>query len=227
VEIVRSKYACQNCAIFRLPITAFFAFDIVMSPTPPPSKKSTTRELTTQLPLVRVKRIIKVDKDIQKCGNEAATLITRATVFSLIDRLTKESFVQFFAEQVFHYHSVALMQGYHFARVEGRKTVQYKDLGMSLKKSNEANAVARIDQLEFLSDIIPRTIRYKQALQRKEQALNEPDSPEENGHSSSRKKGRSRDTSGGRGGIERYLTGSTKNNGIHDFESDEEAMEVD
>lgn len=53
-----------------------------MTPTPPPNLKraSQGRELTTQLPLVRVKRIIKVDKDIQKCGNEAAALITRATV---------------------------------------------------------------------------------------------------------------------------------------------------
>ena len=54
-----------------------------MSRTPPPGnakKTSATREPTTQLPLLRVKRIIKVDKDIQKCGNEAATLITRATV---------------------------------------------------------------------------------------------------------------------------------------------------
>ena len=54
----------------------------IMSPTPPPAAKKAgpTREPTTQLPLIRVKRIIKVDKDIQKCGNEAATLITRATV---------------------------------------------------------------------------------------------------------------------------------------------------
>ena len=53
-----------------------------MSPSPPPGAKRAPqgRELPTQLPLIRVKRIIKVDKDIQKCGNEAATLITRATV---------------------------------------------------------------------------------------------------------------------------------------------------
>jgi hypothetical protein len=53
-----------------------------MSPTPPPNAKraAAPREPTTQLPLLRVKRIIKVDKDIQKCGNEAATLIARATV---------------------------------------------------------------------------------------------------------------------------------------------------
>jgi hypothetical protein len=53
-----------------------------MTPTPPPGEKRTTqaRELPSQLPLIRVKRIIKVDKDIQKCGNEAAMLITRATV---------------------------------------------------------------------------------------------------------------------------------------------------
>ena len=53
-----------------------------MTPTPPPPSKraSQAREPSTQLPLVRVKRIIKVDKDIQKVGNEAATLIARATV---------------------------------------------------------------------------------------------------------------------------------------------------
>ena len=71
-----------------------------MSPTPPPAqKKSAPREPTTQLPLIRVKRIIKVDKDIQKCGNEAATLITRATVPHPL-LLMQESFVQFIAEQV-------------------------------------------------------------------------------------------------------------------------------
>ena len=69
----------------------------------------------------------------------------------------------------------------------------------------QANAVARIDQLEFLSDIIPRTMSYKKAVARKEQLLNLPDSPEYNNGSpvSEKKKSRTpfsgRETSG-RGG---------------------------
>ncbi|KAI9752836.1 MAG: hypothetical protein M4579_005451 [Chaenotheca gracillima] len=93
-------------------------------------------EVTGQatLPLTRIKRIIRVDDDVQNCANTAAFAITIAT----------EMFIQYLAEQ-----------GMNVVKSERkpRKNIQYKDL---------ANAVARIDNLEFLSDVIPRTIPYKQ-----------------------------------------------------------------
>ncbi|KAH0569239.1 hypothetical protein GP486_000056 [Trichoglossum hirsutum] len=58
-------------------------------------------------------------------------------------------FVQYLAEQ-----------GHNVVKSERkpRRNIQYKDL---------ANAVSRIDNLEFLSDVIPRTIPYKQYKEKK------------------------------------------------------------
>jgi hypothetical protein len=98
----------------------------------------------------------------------------------------------------------------------------------------KANAVARIDQLEFLSDIIPRTMTYKKAVARREQLLNAPDSPEHNGSPISERKksrtsgGHGRDSSG-RGGIERYF-GSKKGNGVavgDEISVQEDRMDLD
>ncbi|KAI9741519.1 MAG: hypothetical protein M1818_004325 [Claussenomyces sp. TS43310] len=88
----------------------------------------------TQLPLSRIKKIIALDPDIAMCSNNAAFLITLAT----------EMFIQSLAEQ-----------GHNVVKSERkpRRNIQYRDL---------ANAVARTDSLEFLSDIIPRTIPYKE-----------------------------------------------------------------
>jgi len=94
-----------------------------------------------------------------------------------------------------------------------------------------ANAVARVDPLEFLSDIVPRTMTYKQALQRKEQALIAPDSPEHNGSPASdrkKTKGRERQSSG-KGGIERYFEGRRSGNGVagDDDGYGEDRMDID
>ena len=99
-----------------------------------------------------------------------------------------------------------------------------------------ANAVARIDQLEFLSDIIPRTMTYKKALQKKEQVLLAPDSPEHNGSPvSDRKKAKGRERQGsgqGGGGIEKYFGGRKSGNGVVGVGEDdgyggEDRMEID
>lgn len=91
-----------------------------------------------------------------------------------------------------------------------------------------ANAVARIDQLEFLSDIVPRTTSYKKALARKEQVVVTPDSPEVNGSPPSERKksrtGKERESIG-RGGIERFF-GSKGGNGVV-AEEEVERMDVD
>ncbi|KAK9491910.1 histone-fold-containing protein [Lipomyces doorenjongii] len=73
------------------------------------------------LPLARVKRIIKLDEDVRACSNSAAFAVTVAT----------EMFIQYMCEQ-----------GLHMSRSDRRKTLHYKDL---------ANAVHKLDELEFLS----------------------------------------------------------------------------
>ncbi|KAK1998496.1 hypothetical protein LX36DRAFT_31439 [Colletotrichum falcatum] len=94
------------------------------------------KEATGQpaLPLTRVKKIIGTDPDISICSNNAAFVITLAT----------EMFIQHLAAE-----------GHNMAKAERkpRRNVQYKDL---------ATAVNHHDNLEFLEDIIPKTVPYKQ-----------------------------------------------------------------
>lgn len=70
-----------------------------------------------------------------------------------------------------------------------RRNIQYKDLGMTiaeissknvLTRLSEANAVARIDNLEFLSDVIPRTTTFKEYKEKKARAAR-IDEPLQNG----------------------------------------------
>ncbi|KAI9803352.1 MAG: hypothetical protein M1833_000869 [Piccolia ochrophora] len=89
--------------------------------------------------VARVKRIIHVDDDINNCSSGAAFAIALAT----------EMFVRYLVEQ-----------GHNVVKSERkpRRNIQYKDL---------ATAVTRIDNLEFLADVIPRTIPYRQYAERK------------------------------------------------------------
>ncbi|CRG90630.1 hypothetical protein PISL3812_07674 [Talaromyces islandicus] len=99
-------------------------------------QESLAEEATGQsvLPLSRIKKIIQLDEDIAQCSHNATFLIAIAT----------ELFIQYIAEQ-----------GYNVVKSERkpRKTIQYKDL---------ATAVSRIDNLEFLADVIPKTTTYRQ-----------------------------------------------------------------
>jgi len=61
----------------------------------------------------------------------------------------QELFVQYLAEQA---HNVVKSER------KPRRNIQYRDL---------ANAVARNDNLEFLSDIVPQTVPYKSVKERK------------------------------------------------------------
>ncbi|KAK1721002.1 histone-like transcription factor and archaeal histone [Colletotrichum lupini] len=94
------------------------------------------KEVTGQpaLPLARVKKIIGTDPDIGICSNNAAFVITLAT----------EMFIQYLAAE-----------GHNMAKAERkpRRNVQYKDL---------STAVNHHDNLEFLEDVIPKTVPYKQ-----------------------------------------------------------------
>ncbi|KAJ3952888.1 hypothetical protein N0V92_010651 [Colletotrichum tropicale] len=116
------------------------------------------KEVTGQpaLPLARVKKIIATDPDIGICSNNAAFVITLAT----------EMFIQYLANE-----------GQNMAKMDRkpRRNVQYKDLGKLLvflspflTEKDEtktaapvANAVNHHDNLEFLEDVIPKTIPYK------------------------------------------------------------------
>jgi len=92
-----------------------------------------------QLPLSRVKKIIALDNDISQCSNNGAFVITLAT----------EMFIQYLAEQ-----------GHNVVKSERkpRRNIQYRDL---------SNAIARLDNLEFLVDVVPRTVPYKQVKEKK------------------------------------------------------------
>ncbi|OBT90416.1 hypothetical protein VE02_00743 [Pseudogymnoascus sp. 03VT05] len=94
---------------------------------------------TSQLPLSRVKRLIALDPDIAACSNPAAFLIALAT----------ESFIQHLSTSA---HSVVRSER------KPRKNIQYRDL---------AAAVARMDTLEFLSDVVPRTVTFKEVKAKK------------------------------------------------------------
>ncbi|KAK5121516.1 hypothetical protein LTR85_005349 [Meristemomyces frigidus] len=93
---------------------------------------------TVSLPLARVKKIINTDDDIGSCSNNAAFVITVAT----------EMFMQHLVEQA-----------YNIVKSERkpRRNIQYRDV---------ANAVARVENLEFLTDVVPKTVPYKQYKQK-------------------------------------------------------------
>ncbi|KAF2148975.1 hypothetical protein K461DRAFT_297449 [Myriangium duriaei CBS 260.36] len=94
-----------------------------------------TQEITgtVSLPLTRVKKIIHADDDIANCSNNAAFAIAVAT----------EQFLQYLVEQTHHVVK---------AERKPRRNIQYRDV---------ANAVARHDNLEFLTDVVPRTVTVK------------------------------------------------------------------
>ncbi|KAF9354042.1 hypothetical protein BGX26_008195 [Mortierella sp. AD094] len=100
----------------------------------------------TQLPAARVKRIIKEDKDVQMVSNDAVFLISMAT----------ELFLESFTAKAFN-----------LAKIEKRKTVSYKDL---------ATAVTQHDSLEFLQDVVPKTMPLSAALEKQRVAKEKEES---------------------------------------------------
>ncbi|ORZ26258.1 histone-fold-containing protein [Lobosporangium transversale] len=100
----------------------------------------------TKLPAARVKRIIKEDKDVQMVSNDAVFLISMATEFFL-ESFTKKAF--------------------NLARIGKRKTVSYMDL---------ATAVTQHDSLEFLQDVVPKTMTLTAALEKQRLAKEKDES---------------------------------------------------
>jgi len=106
-----------------------------------------------------VKKIIHADDDIANCSNNAAFAITAAT----------ELFLQYLVEQT---------QNVVKAEKKPRRNIQYKDVGQYLLPSFFtsplvsdillASAVARVDNLEFLADVVPKTVSYKEHKAKKQ-----------------------------------------------------------
>ncbi|KAG0172845.1 hypothetical protein DFQ28_009808 [Apophysomyces sp. BC1034] len=92
---------------------------------------------TTFLPLARVKRVIKEDKDVSLINAEATFCVAYAT----------ELFMEYL-----------ITEGFDRAKRDKRKTVFYKDL---------ASAVSEVEQFEFLEDVIPQTMTLKAAIERR------------------------------------------------------------
>ncbi|TQS39054.1 hypothetical protein Golomagni_00426 [Golovinomyces magnicellulatus] len=94
---------------------------------------------TTQLPFSRVKKIIATDQDIQIMSNAGAFVITSAT----------EMFIQHLAQEA---HKVVKSER------KPRRNIQYRDL---------ATAISNHENLEFLVDIVPNTMTFKQVKEKK------------------------------------------------------------
>ncbi|KAF1985087.1 hypothetical protein K402DRAFT_395138 [Aulographum hederae CBS 113979] len=86
---------------------------------------------TVSLPLARVKKIIHADDEVNNCSNNAAFAIAVAT----------EMFVQYLVDKV-----------HDGVKTQRRRQVKYEDV---------SDAVARADELEFLSEVVPKTTTYK------------------------------------------------------------------
>jgi len=83
--------------------------------------------------------MIGIDQDIHVCSNAASFVIALAT----------EMFIQYLAEQ-----------GHNVVKSERkpRRNIQYRDL---------SNAIAHLDNLEFLIDVVPKTVPFKEIKEKK------------------------------------------------------------
>ncbi|KAF2682231.1 histone-fold-containing protein, partial [Lentithecium fluviatile CBS 122367] len=91
------------------------------------------------LPLARVQKIINADPERLHTSKNAAFAIAMAT----------EMFIQHLATTT---HNVVKTER------KPRRNIQYRDI---------ASAVAKTDNLEFLVDVVPKTMTYKEYKKRK------------------------------------------------------------
>jgi histone H3/H4 len=94
-----------------------------------------------QIPLARVRKIIKEDEDVQLCSSDAATLISLATeMFS--DYLAKKSF--------------------EYAVKDKRKTLLLKDIARAVKEN---------DDLFFLTDATTELVMTTESIKKEKHSL--------------------------------------------------------
>jgi len=86
------------------------------------------RSSATQLPIARVRRIMKSDKDVKIISADALFLVTKST----------EMFLEYLVKEA-----------YKKTTHDSRKILSYKDLATTVKD---------VDSLEFLDDIIPEKV---------------------------------------------------------------------
>ncbi|BFZ58902.1 hypothetical protein PYCC9005_005970 [Savitreella phatthalungensis] len=98
------------------------------------------RSTTTKFPLQRIKKIVKMDEEIQMLSTSAALIISGAA----------EKFATYFTEQA-----------YLYATAEGKRGLQYRHC---------AKAVSRVGQLEFLADVVPSTVTFGEVKKRRQEA---------------------------------------------------------
>ncbi|EOD48257.1 putative histone-like transcription factor and archaeal histone family protein [Neofusicoccum parvum UCRNP2] len=120
---------------------------------------------SVSLPLARVKKIIQADEDINACSANAAFAIAVAT----------EEFVYYLTEQA---HKMAKAEkkpkrSLGYAHVRTCTLRALLPPRQSLKAYNASvhsaeQAVARLDNLEFLTDVVPKTTSYKDAKAERE-----------------------------------------------------------
>ncbi|PWY99770.1 histone-fold-containing protein [Testicularia cyperi] len=116
-----------------------------------PSKASSPQKRqagASVLPMARVQRIIKADRDVDICSKEATFLISMATEL-FIKKLTDEAYTN--------------------ARLDKRKVVQYKDL---------SRAVQHNEYLEFLKEAIPTPLSLSNALEARNEKLQQQQTEE-------------------------------------------------
>ncbi|KAG9035608.1 hypothetical protein FRB95_011014 [Tulasnella sp. JGI-2019a] len=111
---------------------------------------------TTTLPIARVQKIMRADKELTNAAKEAVFLVTVATE-GFLKRITGA--------------------GYKHTSQEGRLTIQIKDLAAAAKQNED---------LHFIEDIIPYTIRASAALpkaldKKRDQAEKEKEKPPKDG----------------------------------------------
>lgn len=167
--------------------------------------------------MARVKKIIATDPDVSACSNNAAFVITVAT----------EMFLQHLVEQ-----------SYNIVKSERkpRRNIQYRDVGTykrypKQRRGNKtgpdgtetdhsflhtANAVARVENLEFLADVVPKTMTMKQFKQKQ--------AKEDAGRPASGTNGTS---ANGQGTLDSHLGAKATEGQAVNGASHEESMEVD
>ncbi|KAG0037321.1 hypothetical protein BGZ82_002749 [Podila clonocystis] len=160
-----------------------------------PSPYSGKAKGVTQLPVARVKRIIKEDKDISMVSNDAVFLISMAT----------ELFLESFTTKAFN-----------LAKMEKRKTIAYKDL---------ATAVTQHDSLEFLQDVIPKTMTLKAALEKQRVAkeneeMGGMDDDEEDDNGAQHEESQNGDASDAENNASRPMSEDDAGSGPDDMEED-------
>ncbi|KAF2816446.1 uncharacterized protein BDZ99DRAFT_458318 [Mytilinidion resinicola] len=154
---------------------------------------------TVSLPLARVKKIISADEEVGSCSNNGAFVIALAT----------EMFIQYLAEQT---HTVVKTER------KPRRNIQYRDV---------ASAVARVDNLDFLADVVPKTMPYKKFKEQKaaKAAAEEAEASMLNGESSAA--GSKTPVNGTNGTADSSSDARNGHEKGDDDEGDSDVMEVD